>query len=153
MKKELAESSKSFESAIEANLALTNQLKELSDVHAHCEAEEESLKDEIVGLTAERLSFQDEIQKLKGGLTDLSVAKHADVEMINQLEHKINKLEKDLAEAENFVVDQHRLGFSKALQQAKYFYKIPLDEGNFDVGKDFYNGELIPVNDIPYDKA
>ena len=42
-------------------------------------------------------------------------------------------------------------GIEKALQQAEYFYKIPLDAGNFDVGKDFYKGELIPVGEIPYD--
>jgi len=28
-----------------------------------------------------------------------------------------------------------------------------LDEGNFDVGKDFHNEELIPVNDIPYNEV
>jgi len=28
-----------------------------------------------------------------------------------------------------------------------------LDEGNFDVGKDFHNGELIPIDDIPYDET
>jgi len=104
-------------------------------------------------LSTERLSFQGEIKRLKGGLTDLFVAKHADAEKINQLYLKISKLEKDLLDAENFVVDQHKLSFSKALQQAKYFYKIPLDEGNFDVGKDFHDGELILVDDIPYDEA
>jgi len=54
------------------------------------------LKDEIVSLTAKRLLFQAEIQRLKGGLTDLSATKHADVEKINQLYEKVNKLEKDL---------------------------------------------------------
>ena len=48
---------------------------------------------------------------------------------------------------------QHKLGFAKALAQAKYFYKIPIDEGNFDVVKDFYNGNLVPVNEIPEDEA
>lgn len=125
---------------------MTNQIKELSDVHCHCDTEKESLKDEIVGLTVERLSLEVEIQKLKGGLTDLCVAKQADAE-------KINQLKKDLDEAQNFVVEKHKLGFSKALQQDRYFYKIPLDEGNFDVRKYFHKGELFPINDIPYDEA
>jgi len=50
-------------------------------------------------------------------------------------------------------LEQHKLGFEKALQQAKYFYKIPIDECNFDVKKDFCNGELIPVNEIPENDA
>jgi len=57
--------------------------------------------------------LQAEIQKLKGGLIDLSTAKQADAERINQLEKGLN-------EAQNFVVEQHKLGFSKALQQRKY---------------------------------
>ena len=90
MKKELAESSKSLESSLEANLTLTNQIKELSDAHAHCKAEKELLKDEISSLTAKRLTFQGEIQRLKGGLSDLSAVKHVDAEKINELELKIS---------------------------------------------------------------
>jgi len=57
LKRELVDFSKSLESALEANLTLNNQIKELSDVHAYCETEKESLKDEIAGMTAERLTF------------------------------------------------------------------------------------------------
>ena len=42
-----------------------------------------------------------------------------------------------MLEVEGYVIEQHKLGFDKALQQAKYFYKIPLDEGNFEVDKIF----------------
>ena len=28
------------------------------------------------------------------------------------------------------------------------FYRIPLDEGNFDVGKDFYREQLVPIEEI-----
>jgi len=52
-------------------------------------------------------------------------------------------------EAKSFIFEQHKLGFDKTLQQVKHFYKIPIDEGIFDVKKDFYNGELIHVNEIP----
>jgi len=55
------------------------------------------------------LGFQGEIQRLKGGLSNLSVAKHVDVEKINQSELEIRQLKKNLSEAENIVVDQHKL--------------------------------------------
>jgi len=99
VKKEFVDYGKSLESSLEANMTLTNQIKELLDVHSHCEIEKKSLKDEIAGLTAERLSLQVEIRKLKGGLTDLFATKQVDAE-------KINQLEKDLDEAQNFVVEQ-----------------------------------------------
>jgi len=44
VKRKLAESSKSLESALEANLTLANQFKELSDVHAHCKTEKRIFK-------------------------------------------------------------------------------------------------------------
>ena len=69
------------------------------------------------------------------------------------MEEEIKQLKVDVFEAESFILEQHKLGFDKALQQAKYFYKIPIDEGNFDVKKDFYNGELISVNEIPEEDA
>jgi len=103
-------------------------------------------KDEIATLVVERFSLQAENEKLKEGLNDLSASKHADGK-------KINQLEKDLEEAQSFVIEQHQLGFSKSLQQAEYFYKIPLNTGNFDVQKDFYNDNLIPIGEIPYEEG
>jgi len=39
----------------------------------------------------------------------------------------------------------------KLCNKRSIFYKIPIDEGNFDVKKDFYNGELMSINEIPED--
>jgi len=120
-------------------------------VNAQHKAKKELLKDEIASLIAERLKLHDENQQLKEGLSDLSSAKQADVENIHHLQMDISQLKSNVLKVEGYVIDQHKFGFEKALQQVKYFYKISLDEGNFDVGKDFYNGELIPVDEIPYD--
>jgi len=35
------------------------------------------------------------------------------------------------------------------VRQAEYFYKIPTNEGKFDNGKDFYQGQQISIMDIP----
>jgi len=79
-------------------------------------------------------------------LNDLSTSKHGKAK-------KINQLEKYLKEGQNFVVEQHKLGFSKAFQQAKFSYKILLNEGNFNVRKDFHNGEFVPIDDIPKEET
>jgi len=79
--------------------------------------------------------------------------KESNTNTIKVMEEEIKQLKVDVFEAESFILEQHKLGFDKALQQAKYFYKIPIDEGNFDVKKDFYNGELISVNEIPEEDA
>jgi len=46
------------------------------------------------------------------------------------------------------MLDQHDLGFSKAPHQVEFFYKIPINKGNFNAGKDFYKGQVILVEDI-----
>jgi len=34
------------------------------------------------------------------------------------------------------------------MKQATFFYNIPLDEGKFNVDKNFYQGQLVPIEEI-----
>jgi len=65
-----------------------------------------------------------------------------------RFEKKIEKLVKDLEIVEDNVLDQHELDFKKALQQATFFYNIPLEEGKFDINKNFYQGQLMLIEEI-----
>ena len=121
----MAESGKNLELDLESNSSLTTQVKELSNLNSQYKAEKESLKGEIASLIAERLKLHDENQPPKEGLSDLSSAKQADAEIIHHLRLEISQLKSNLSEAEGYVIEQRKLGFDKALQQAKYFYKIP----------------------------
>ena len=119
------------------------------------EVETEGLEKQISDLKAASLKASEEITQLRnenqlldGRVSELSSVKESN---IDTMEEKIEQLKVDVFEAQNFILEQHKLGFAKTLEQAKYFYKIPIDEGNFDVEKDFYNGELMPVNEIPED--
>jgi len=134
-------------------ILLTSQIEELSLVNSWKEVEKETLKNKVTHLSAQRMTLDTENQQLKENLVDFSAGKKIDFENILRLETEINELKSRVNQAESFVVQQHKLGFEKALQQAKYFYKIPLDAGNFDVDKDFYKGELVPVGEIPYDES
>lgn len=69
--------------------------------------------------------------------TKRETEKETDKSTIQRMEKEIDRLKVNVFEAESFIMEQHQLGFDKALQQAKYFYKIPIDEGNFDVEKMF----------------
>jgi len=61
-----------------------------------------------------------EIEGQHKSLTNKTLSHHA------EQEHR-EKLEKNLQEAQNVMLDQHELGFNKDLHQTVYFYKIPLD--------------------------
>ena len=67
----------------------------------------------------------EEIRGLKESLSDMTLSNY-------RSEDKVEKLLKDLEVVEDNVLDHHELDFWKALQQAAFFYKIPLDEGNFE---------------------
>jgi len=62
---------------------------------------------------------------------------------------KRERSKKELMECQQIILYQHEFDFYKDLKQAAYFYDIPIDKGDFDIGKYFYNGKLILVEDIP----
>jgi len=84
----------------------------------------------------------DEIKGLKESLSDMALTNH-------RAEERVEKLLKELEVAEDSVMEEHEADFKKALQQAAFFYNIPLDEGKFDVDKDFHEGQLMPIDQIP----
>jgi len=55
-----------------------------------------------------------------------------------KLQTGMRQLDADLRKARDCAFQQHELNFQKALDQAFYFYNIPIDKGKFDVSKDFY---------------
>jgi len=83
-----------------------------------------------------------EVKGLKESLSDMTLTNH-------RAEERIEKLLKELEVAEDSVIEEHENGFKKALQQAVFFYQVPLDEGKFDVDKDFHEGQLMPIDQIP----
>ena len=58
------------------------------------------------------------------------------------------KAEDDLVEFKGFVLEQHDLGFIRAVRQAAFFYQVPIDKGKFDNRKDIYWGELVSAIDV-----
>jgi len=153
LKNDLAESN-------EKNAALSLQLKEMSLESKQQGIEKENLEKKVSDLEAASSKIGEEINDLRNNnqllekkVSELSSVKDCDTNTIKGMEDEIEQLKVDVFEAQNFILAQHKLGFAKALAQAKYFYKIPIDEGNFDVMKDFYNGNLVPVNEIPEDEA
>ena len=59
------------------------------------------------------------------------------------------KAEDDLVKFKGFVLEQHDLGFMRAVRQAAFFYQVPIDKGKFDNRTDIYRGELVSSMDVP----
>ena len=142
LRSQLEESITNLQSALNENnnlLARNQNLKvEMNNWKILC------AKAERVG---KKLSMKadEEIRGLKESLSDMTFSNYG-------LEGKIEKLLKDLEIAKDNVLAQHELDFQKVLQQAAFFYNIPLNEGKFDVGKDFYQGQLMFIEEILSDR-
>ncbi|QCE01998.1 hypothetical protein DEO72_LG8g9 [Vigna unguiculata] len=143
---ELADSRHELGEALKANSILNAQVKEAVSAHAACAETKTVLSSEIDSLKVEEKRLKDEVLRLQRSVDDHTLGRQRDKE-------ERDELVKELEDAQRFVFEQHQLGFQKALNQAKFFYDIPLNEGNFDVGKDFYKGKLIPIAEIVDDDA
>ncbi|XP_068501109.1 uncharacterized protein [Phaseolus vulgaris] len=140
--------------------SLSLQLEEMKKQKNEQEVEKEDLGKEISELKSKNLRSDKENarllkenQLLHEKVSEISSADESAKNTIKLMDEEISQLKVNVFEAESFIFEQHKLGFDKALQQAKYFYKIRIDEGNFDVKKDVYNGELVPANEIPDNDA
>ena len=144
LKKELADSAQTLEATLNANTSLTKKMKGITNVHSQCGPMKESLETKIEDLTNEHGRLMSEMENICQELTRMTIS-------YNSNQGRREKDEKEVEVAQQYVLEQHKLGFTKALQQAEYFYKIPIHEGNFDVMKDFHKGQLMPIGEIPND--
>jgi len=60
-------------------------------------------------------------------------------------------MEKELTKLQDYVIEQHDLGFNLVVQHTTFLYNIPTNEGKLDPRKAFHNGELVSLEDIPDD--
>lgn len=86
-------------------------------------------KDQLV---AELESSKKENKDLKKALTALTVER--------------DTLQDEMSDA---IILEHIRGFKKALRQMSFLMNVSTEGVNFDIRKDFYQGELVPIGVIP----
>jgi len=86
--------------------------------------------------------LREEVEELEEEVASLKACRDED-------RRRMAHLDQQLAELKDHVIEQHDKGFELAVQQAAFFYKIPTDDGNFNNQKAFFNGELLPLSEIP----
>jgi len=63
--------------------------------------------------------------------------------VVEELKITNAELDKELFELQENVIEEHELGFKKALRQATLLFNVPADDQHFDVGKDVYQKCLV----------
>jgi len=54
-----------------------------------------------------------------------------------------------MAKLQDYVLGVHEEEFNQVIRQTSFFYSILVYKGKFDVSKDVYKGELIPIDNVP----
>lgn len=145
IKKESSETRGSLETALKANEDLSGKLKIVVDVHSRCEAAKQTQKAKLVELTSDNKKLKEEVELLKSNLNDLIVSPNVEQLRNEGLRKEVEDSRKELKRLKSYILEKHELDFQKVLNQVAYFYQIPINEGNFDVGKDIYKGELMSL--------
>ena len=146
LKSKLAESRGSLKKVLEAKFALQDQVTKLtselsasksdiSKLETRC-GELERKKEELTA----KLSRQHE--ELHGVIQD------RDDTLLMKDEH-IARLEQEVVALKDCVLNVAEEGFNQAVRQAVLLYGVPADSNKFDVGKEVYEGQLIPIEDMP----
>jgi len=139
LRAKLNESSASLKTKLSENATLLAQ-KEALEVEVARWKEKFELAERTGREVAEKAD--NEVKGWKESLSDMGLTNR-------RAEERIAKLLRELEVAEDSVMEEHELGFKKALRQAAFFYNVPLDQGKFDVDKDFYEGQLMSIDQIP----
>lgn len=110
--------------------SLTLQVKEIDASNTKRETEKENLENKINELNVERLKNDEEKaqlckenQLLKEKMLELSTTKETDKSTIQRMEKEIDRLKVNVFEAESFIMEQHQLGFDKALSKPNIFIR------------------------------
>jgi len=157
--KDLEETRSSLQTSLKANEDLSNKLKITMDVHSRCEVVKKSQKAKLVELEANTKKFEENVG-IKPNLHDMTLSYHTEQLRIGDLKKEVEGCQKEIEDSKRevhrlkrYILKQHELDFTKALNQAAFFYQIPTNDERFDVGKDFYRGELMSISEIPLEES
>ena len=149
LKSQLAEASSSLKGAQADNERAKGEILSLRKLVKDLRGENRSLKEQCWSAEEKERATAGRVEHLSldiADLTDKVTKLTLDLEE-ERLQRK--KAEDDLVEFKGFVLEQHDLGFMRAVRQATFFYQVPIDEGKFDNPKDIYRGELVSAMDVP----
>ncbi|WVY93443.1 hypothetical protein V8G54_032531 [Vigna mungo] len=88
-------------------------------------------------------------QDQKATIVSLRIAEKEAREDKDTLHAKVGEDKEIMEEMGMTIVEEHTRGFKKALRQVSHLLNISTEGAGFDVKKDVYHGNLVPLRDIP----
>ncbi|KOM34658.1 hypothetical protein LR48_Vigan02g080800 [Vigna angularis] len=144
-----------------------DQLKELSATHAECEERQRQSQQlmceaQTVLKNTQRAGIclreeRDQLRVERGQLKMTLEQSSRTVSTLNQRHDELlaaSVADKELIEElKEAIVAEHTRGFEKALRQVSLLRQVSNEGPDFDVDKDVYQGQLVPIMEIPDDAS
>ncbi|XP_017438771.2 uncharacterized protein LOC108344788 isoform X1 [Vigna angularis] len=142
---------------------LVTELERLKTEHAKCEQRQKESEEMIVKgreIMENLQKYGVEMKKVKDRLAaDLECSKKENEELKKRLitltgerdalRQTITENQELQDEMTDAIILEHTRGFKKALRQVSYILNVCTEGVNFDIRKDVYQGELVPIDVIP----
>ncbi|KAG2402482.1 uncharacterized protein HKW66_Vig0236790 [Vigna angularis] len=148
LEKDLAYSHDDLDVALKANSSLTAQLKNVNIAHVWSVDREKDLSHKLSKSVKEEQYLIKENRRLQQNVDDLFLAFKMALTNVRNWEKKCKSLTDKLKETEWQVMLQHELVFKRLSTMQLIFIASFLKEGKFDMQKNFYNRELVHIQDI-----
>lgn len=88
-------------------------------------------------------------QDQKATVVSLRIAEKEAREDRDTLHAKVGENKETMEDMRMTIVEEQTRGFKKALRQVSHLLNISTEGADFDVKKDVYHGNLVPLRDIP----
>jgi len=134
LKKELAASNESLQTALDVNTTQGEALQK-------AESDREVLRSQLEASKKERDRLSAELKSTKETLAEATAAHDQEVSTRVQLQAEVNDLK-------DYVLSVHSGAFRQAVRQAVLLYGVP-ENNDMDENKEVFNGRLVPIKDLP----
>jgi len=147
LEKTLEDTQKKLQQALATNVDIASQLKESETIkiaHSECAGKLKDALDRLAASVEKEKVSSARARRLQRQVDDMTVCQSADRKALDEWAKKYQEVLAELAEADEEVFKQYASGFQKALDQAAYFFDIPIDRPNtFDANLVVQDGKLV----------
>ncbi|KOM58056.1 hypothetical protein LR48_Vigan11g108900 [Vigna angularis] len=90
-----------------------------------------------------------DLQKATASNSTLTVERDSLLARVTELDARVTEVEAENKLLGDEVVNEHLLGFDKALAQCRLLFQVPTDDPRLDVSLMVVDNQLVPINDPP----
>jgi len=149
LKRKLADSRGALKKSLEAKFTLTDQVAKLTTKLAASDTDIEGLKARCGDLDRREEARLVEMSQREEKILKITQERDDTITERDEVIMHGNNIEHELIDLKDYILSIHEEGFNQAICQEVLLYGVPVEDNRFDIGKDVFQSQIIPVDDMP----